>query len=157
MSLLNFLPACRHILTVLACFVPLAVAVAEPLAEPDRRPLEMSEALEALQKNVTAADIRAACSKYNRPNFLNRERTARRAMCNGFFFGVASTAAILRRDHRLRSPYCFPVSISTEQVTKIFMQWSEDKRDLSAYLAAEGVLKALDEVYPCASGLRSLD
>lgn len=118
-------------------------------ADIGHRPLEMHQVFEVAQKNVTALDIFSGCRDYDRPDFLNRERISRRAACNGFFFGAASTVAWLRRTHKASIPHCFPESLSTEQIIRIFLEWAYKRDDLQGFLAVESVLLALDSAFPC--------
>jgi hypothetical protein len=113
------------------------------------RPADATSAEQAEEKNVTAEDLRAACEFYFEAHFQNRERVARKQVCNGFFFGLASSVLALRSQERLSYPYCFPGSLSTEDAVRAFLDWSKTAQSLDRYLAAEAALIALEEKYPC--------
>lgn len=118
---------------------------------PSARPLEMPFAAEARRDDVTAEDVAASCKDYNRPDFYNSERIGKRAACNGFFLGAASVVALLRYRGHVAYPYCFPPQLSLEQTIGTFMRWAAKRKDLHKMHAAEGVLAALEDAFPCAA------
>jgi len=102
--------------------------------------------------NVTAADLAKACGEYFMPHFYNRERMARKNVCNGYFYGALSALFWLRREDVPSLPYCAPESLSAEDSIKIFLEWSKKTPQPERFIAIEGVLDALDERFPCRTG-----
>lgn len=99
-----------------------------------------------LKHSVNAAAIYAACNKYFDHTFNTRENISRKATCNGYFFGVASTLLSIGKD---KTSLCMDASISTEQTIRDFLDWAKTRTDLSDIFATQGVFLALQEKYKC--------
>src|SRR5690606_12518594 len=90
-----------------------------------------------------------ACEKYFDHTFNTRENISRKATCNGYFFGVASTLLLLQETDA-KIPFCLPATLSTEDAARIFLTWGKSSLSLNPdEFATQAVIKSLKQAYPC--------
>lgn len=111
-------------------------------------PLQQSVPDNKYDKIVKAANIMQACSNYFDHSFRTRESVARKATCNGYFFGIGGILLSLQVAGR-NTGTCLPTDISTEQIVRDYLSWSVENEDKINSPAAESVLTALTSKYPC--------
>ncbi len=99
-------------------------------------------------EGVKARDIYRACKNYFESTFNTRENTARKSICNGYFFGVGGTLLALSLS-KVQTGICLPDTISTEQIIHDFIDWGIADTNNLDYLASQGTLTALAQKYPC--------
>lgn len=131
----------KIILTILLYLVILAghSAAAEQSVTSDKSPDKAT---------VEAQHIFAACKYYFKHTFNTRENIARKATCNGYFFGIGGTLLALKTAGK-RTGICIPNSISTHEIIRIFLNWSDTHYDQLQIPAADAVIMALSEQYSC--------
>lgn len=106
------------------------------------------------KKDTNAAAIYYACNKYFEHTFTTRESVARKATCNGYFFGIGSTLLLLQSSD-VKLPFCLPESTSTEDIIRIFLSWAENHSEDLSMFATKGVIDALTDGYPCGEGIEA--
>lgn len=104
--------------------------------------------LATLKKGVVVDDVYVACKYYFSKLFNTRENSGRKNICNGYFFG-ASSMIILLQDEKIETNTCLPMDISTEEMIKTFIKWSEANPDKGKMQASQALLEMMRESYPC--------
>jgi hypothetical protein len=102
----------------------------------------------AADVGVRAGDVFVSCKDYFQNKFNNKENVSKRATCNGYFMGVASTLLTLQQAG-INTEICLPKDISTHQVIKIFIDWGNENEKSLTIPATDATLKALSDKYPC--------
>lgn len=98
---------------------------------------------------VKAADIYNSCKRMFEHTFNTRENVARKNICNGYFFGIASTLMTMEAEGSGYKGICFTNEASTESFAKNFIAWMELHPDKMTLNATEAVLAATTEKYNC--------
>mgnify|MGYP003703210173 CR=1 FL=1 len=93
----------------------------------------------------SAGDLMRACasSRYTR---AGRER---RRYCAGFVSGVEEAIRLLEHTGRSEFRLCTPITVSASSLAEVYMKYGEGHEGERADPAAEVVLHALREAYPC--------
>jgi hypothetical protein len=129
----------RMLIFLLCSFLAVsAMAAGEPRSKSNNR----------TQSDTKASAIYVACKHYFEHQFTTRERIARKATCNGFFFGIASTLIVLQNSG-IALPLCPPKEMSTEDAIRSFIVWGENNQDKLNVFATKGVIDSLIASYPC--------
>ena len=103
----------------------------------------------ATDKNgVQVGDIYVACKYYFSKVFNTRESVSRKNICNGYFFGSASMLLLLQNEE-VETNTCIPMDISTEEIIRSFLEWTDKNPDKMKMLASEALLQLLRQNYPC--------
>lgn len=97
---------------------------------------------------ITAFHVFKACRKYFESTFNTRENIARRAICNGYFFGLGSTLMSLRAEG-IKIGACLPGDLTTEQVIHTFLDWTKLNESKLNNSASSGAIAALRDKYSC--------
>jgi len=100
------------------------------------------------QSNVNVGHIYRACKNYFDHTFNTRENAARKAICNGFFYGMGGTLMTLGLS-KVDTGVCLPKNFSTEQFIRDFISWVKSDASNKILPAAGGTMKMLTEKYPC--------
>ena len=97
---------------------------------------------------IKAANIFSSCKKYFTNTFRTRENIARKATCNGYFFGIGGVLLSLQSSG-VKTGLCLPGNLSTEQIIKEYIDWAQKSESNMQLYAAESVLTSLKENYSC--------
>jgi Rap1a immunity proteins len=97
---------------------------------------------------VEVGDIYIACKYYFSKIFTTRESIARKNICNGYFFGSASVLLLLQNEG-VATNTCIPMDISTEEIIRNFIEWTDKNQDKMKLPAPEALLQIFRETYAC--------
>lgn len=106
-------------------------------------------------RDSTAADVYAACKRYFDHTFNTRESIARKATCNGYFFGIGSTLLMLQNSN-IPLPFCLPEDVSTEDIIQNFIDWAKEKPHKLSKFSTKGVIASIENSYACDNKYRTL-
>jgi hypothetical protein len=99
-------------------------------------------------QGVVVGDIYVACKYYFSRVFSTRESIARKNICNGYFFGSAGMVLLLQHEG-LKTGTCMPNDISTEEIIRSFIEWTDKNQDKMKLPAATTLLEIFRKNYPC--------
>lgn len=99
----------------------------------------------------SAGDLLRACAS-SRLSQTGRER---RRYCAGFVSGVEEAVRLLQRSGQLDSRVCPPANVSASSLAGVYVAYGAGHEGELRRPAAEMVLHALSEAYPCPGGPRS--
>ena len=115
----------------------------------DKAAAPISKAAEDPDKSgVQVDDIYVACKYYFSKLFNTRENVSRKNICNGYFFGSASMLLLLQAEG-VKTNTCVPMDVSTEEIIKGFLEWTDKNPDKMQMLASEALLEIIRKNYPC--------
>ncbi len=148
----------HYLIVILLVFILYGVSVTK--ASPSSQPLAKTEAKDkallpndnkdsiATNSGVEVGDIYVACKYYFSKLFNTRENVSRKNICNGYFFGSASMLLLLQSE-KIPTNTCIPMDISTEEIIRGFLEWTDKHQDKMKMLAAEALMEMLRQNYPC--------
>lgn len=145
MTKLQTVSRCALLTIIIPMFAFKALA-----AEEQSSPAAQAEFSVQNPSTVTAKQVYLGCKNYFEHTFRTQENVARKAACNGFFFGAGSALRLMEYSCHEASSYCLPDAISTEQLVTVFFEWVE-KNEVSAQTqhATKALVEAVTRVYPC--------
>ncbi len=94
-------------------------------------------------------NVYASCRKYFERTFNTQDNFSKKAMCNGYFFGVGSTLLTMQMRGVRFDTMCLPKDISTEKIIEVFLTWAEKNNDKFPIPATQAVFESLAASYPC--------
>jgi|GEM_PF-3497289 len=97
---------------------------------------------------VRVGDIYVACKYYFSRVFSTRESIARKNICNGYFFG-SSGMILLLQNEGVKTETCMPMDVSTEEVIRGFLEWTDKNQDKMQLPASATLLQIFRQNYPC--------
>ncbi|PIR37129.1 MAG: hypothetical protein COV35_11080 [Alphaproteobacteria bacterium CG11_big_fil_rev_8_21_14_0_20_39_49] len=97
---------------------------------------------------VRAGDIYASCQHHFENVFNTTENIAKRASCNGYFFGIGGILIILQSE-KANTKTCIPEDISAHDLAKVFLEWTKNPKNDLNISAPEATIMALREKYKC--------
>lgn len=153
----------RILLSIYLCFVMLTLAScasAQPFDEPMGKAEKHNEAITEISpekenhqiegevQEIKVREIYKACKNYFDHTFNTRENSARKAICNGFFYGMGGTLMTLGLS-KVDTGICLPANFSTEQFIRDFIAWVKSDITNMDLQAPAGTMRMLSEKYPC--------
>ena len=112
---------------------PLATAQEIPVDEP------------YFPQQMSAQHLQRTCASSS----LSDTGRQRRRYCVGFISGVEEGVRVLHQQHRLELSICLPEKVSGRALTNVFLRHTTDNPGQLEKPAAQVVIDALSQTYPC--------
>ncbi len=96
-------------------------------------------------QQMSAQDLQHTCGASG----LSDTGRQRRRYCVGFISGVEEGVRILKQQHRLELSVCLPEQVSGRALTNVFLKHTADNPTQLKKPAAQAVIDALADKYPC--------
>jgi Rap1a immunity proteins len=125
----------KRLFVLILLWLPLLVIAHEEVAEEEIR----------FPQQMSARDLQQACAS----STLGNTGRQRRRYCAGFISGVEEGVRILHMQHMLEMSICLPEKASSRTLTNIFLKHTMDNPEQLGKPAAQIVIDALTQAYPC--------
>ena len=100
---------------------------------------------EEYPQQMSAKQLLVACTSSTLTN-VGRQR---RKYCAGFISGVEEAVRILQMQHKLETSVCLPKGVTARVLADTYQRFATKHRQQLDRPAAEQVLKALADAFPC--------
>jgi len=125
----------KHLFTLVLLGSPVMLAAQEEAVEEET----------GFPQQMSAQDLQRTCASSS----LSDAGRQRRRYCVGFISGVEEGVRVLHRQHMLEMSICLPEKISGRDLTNVSLKHTTDNPGQLGKPAAQVVIDALSQTYPC--------